>query len=463
MPKTINKILCRIAEFLSGKSKTPGPASPEAASRFRTDSAPEPLLREIEQLQKANRSLSGRAGKLQEYSRKLETLHQVIIRLQGCNSPRALRSCLVREIYHTLQFDRCAFLEVDAQALRLTVSETCGFEPGKWEKLNIRYPAAVFQNLFRSSALLLFTSPAKIPDPPTRQILQEVQARRFLFGLLGAPAPVNHQLAGEESFRELLDNLNPDLYEGIGTGLEKLREHLREYLSWDIFYVGGYLFIDYKSPSKRFTRYDIKILEMLLRTAGLLYQNLQMREQLKAFFIRAEKEAVTDHLTGLFNYRYFIQELHRELDRARRHGSPFVLLMLDVDYFKFYNDAFGHPAGDVVLKKLAKLLQKNTRSSDTVARYGGEEFAAICPELGKEGGMRIAEKLCRMVAAAPFPKEAEFSHQKITISIGAAAFPEDAVSAEELVRRADMALYEAKQNGRNRVRLYREGKEERDA
>lgn len=110
------------------------------------------------------------------------------------------------------------------------------------------------------------------------------------------------------------------------------------------------------------------------------------------------------------------------------------------------------------MKKLAKLLQKNTRSSDTVARYGGEEFVAICPELDKEGGKKIAEKLCRIVAAAPFPREAEFSHQKITISIGVAAFPEDAACAEDLVRRADLALYEAKQDGRNRVRMYVAGK-----
>ncbi len=463
MPKRIKKILSRIAGFLSGTPKTPGPEIPEALSRVQTGSTPGQLLREIEQLQKTNRLLSGRAGKLHEYSRKLETLHQVSIRLQNCNSPRALRSQLIEEICGILRFDRCAFLEVDAQTLRLTVSQAYGFEPGKWENLSIPYPAAAFQNLFRNSALLFFASPEKIPDSQTRQILQQIQARRFLFGLLGAPTPVNLPLAGEENFRELLANLNPDLYGGVGTGLEKLQQHLREYLSSDIFYVGGYLFMDYKSSSRRFTRYDIKILEMLLRTAGMLHQNLQMREQLKAFFIRAEKDALTDHLTGLFNYRYFIQELHREFDRARRHGSPFVLLMLDVDYFKFYNDAFGHPAGDLVLKKLAKLLQKNTRISDTVARYGGEEFVTICPELGKEGGMRIAEKLCRIVAAAPFPKEAEFSHQKITISIGVAAYPDDAASAEELVRRADIALYEAKQNGRNRVRLYREGKEERDA
>lgn len=463
MLEAIKKVLGRVSGFLSNMPEKPARESREAVSQPQTEPWAEPLLREIEQLQNTNRRLCGRANKLEEYSRKLEILHQVIIRLQGCHSPRALRSRLIEEICETLRFDRCAFLEVDAQALRLTVSEARGFEPGKWEKRSIPYPAAAFQNLFRKSALLFFASPKKIPDSQARQILQQIQARRFLFGLLGAPAPLNLPPPEEENFRELLASLFPTFGEESETGLEKLREHLREYLASDIFYLGGYLFIDYKAPSKPFTRYDIKILEMLLRAAGLMYQNLQMREQLKAFFIRAEKEAITDHLTGLFNYRYFIQEVHREFDRARRHGSPFVLLMLDVDYFKFYNDTFGHPAGDEVLKKLARLLQKNTRSSDTVARYGGEEFVAICPELDKEGGKKIAEKLCRIVAATPFPREAEFSHQKITISIGVAAFPEDAACVEELVRRADVALYEAKQSGRNRVRMYGEGKEGRNA
>lgn len=116
MPDAIKKILCRISEFLSATPEEPGRESREAVSQPRTESLPEPVLHELEQLQKANRLLSGRAGKLQEYSRKLETLHQVIIRLQCCHSPQALRSKLIQEICETLRFDRCAFLEVDAPA-----------------------------------------------------------------------------------------------------------------------------------------------------------------------------------------------------------------------------------------------------------------------------------------------------------------------------------------------------------
>jgi diguanylate cyclase (GGDEF)-like protein len=175
---------------------------------------------------------------------------------------------------------------------------------------------------------------------------------------------------------------------------------------------------------------------------------------LKEFFVRAEKDAITDHLTELFNFRYFTHQLDREFKRARRHHSEFVLLMLDIDFFKDYNDTFGHQAGDLVLKKIASALQKNTRGSDFVARYGGEEFAVICPEINKEEGRKIAEKLCNIIARTPFPREKMLVHQKVTISVGVAAYPGDAQTPQELIRSADIALYQAKQNGRNRVQLY---------
>ena len=193
---------------------------------------------------------------------------------------------------------------------------------------------------------------------------------------------------------------------------------------------------------------------MLLRTASLLYQNIRFREQLKELFIRAEKEAITDHLTNLANYRSFTQQLNREVNRARRHETQFALLMLDIDYFKVYNDTLGHQAGDIALKKVASLLLQNTRGSDFVARYGGEEFSIICPELSKDAGRQLAEKLCTIVAQTPFPHEDKLPHRKVTVSIGVAAYPDDSNEIQELVKLADRALYQAKENGRNQVQLY---------
>jgi diguanylate cyclase (GGDEF)-like protein len=450
-PKTFPR---QISEFLQGKREVVDTHKREIFRQKYQETIVDDLTLKVEQLQKANRRLKGQSDKLKDYSLKLETLLHIIIDLQLSESPLALKEKLVREICTNFQFDRCAFLEADYENMVLKIAAACGFERKDWENVEIEYEVPMFQRLFRNTQVLYFSSPDKIADPQSKKILRRIKAHQFLFGNLGTPVPGNHQLSFEEHLEELLADLIPHLYGQKHTDINIIQEHLREYLSSEIFYFGGYVFIDYKDPSKRFSRYDIKILEMLLRTASLVYQNLRMREQLKEFFVRAEKDAITDHLTELFNFRYFTHQLDREFKRARRHHSEFVLLMLDIDFFKDYNDTFGHQAGDLVLKKIASALQKNTRGSDFVARYGGEEFAVICPEINKEEGRKIAEKLCNIIARTPFPREKMLVHQKVTISVGVAAYPGDAQTPQELIRSADIALYQAKQNGRNRVQLY---------
>lgn len=445
----------QISEFLQGKREQVDARKQERIRQKYQRTIVNDLTTKVVQLQKANRLLKGRTDKLKDYSRKLEKLLHIIIDLQLSKSPAELRNKLVGAICTNFQFDRCAFLDANFEKMLLTVVASCGFgNRGEWENVYIQYDVPMFQRLFRKNQVLFFTSPDKIPDAQSRDILRRINARQFLFGILGAPIPGENQLSPEEHLDELLDNLIPRLHGEKISDIGIIKEHLREYLASEIFYFGGYLFIDYTDPAQRFSRYDIKILDMLLRTAGLLYQNLRMREQLKEFFVRAEKEAITDHLTGLHNYRYFTHQLSREFNRAQRHLSQFALLMLDIDFFKDYNDTFGHQAGDVVLKKVARALQKNTRKSDFVARYGGEEFVIICPELNKEGGKKIAEKLRNIIAGASFPLEEQLPHQKVTISIGVAAYPIDASTTEDLIRRADMALYKAKRQGRNQVQLF---------
>lgn len=445
----------QIGEFLQGKREQVDTRKREMVRQKYQQTIVNDLTTKVEQLQKTNRLLKGRTDKLKDYSEKLEKLLHIIIDLQLSESPAELRNKLVRAICSDLQFDRCAFLDANYEEMLLTVAASCGFgDKGEWENVSIQYDVPVFQRLFRKNQVLFFASPDKIPDAQSGTILKQINAGHFLFGILGTPIPGENQLSPEEHLDELLDNLIPRLHGEKISDIGIIKEHLREYLASEIFYFGGYLFIDYTDPARRFSSYDIKILDMLLRTAGLLYQNLRMREQLKEFFVRAEKEAITDHLTELHNYRYFTHQLNREFNRAQRHLSQFILLMLDIDYFKDYNDTFGHQAGDVVLKKVAQALKNNTRKSDFVARYGGEEFVIICPELNKERGRKIAEKLRDIIASTPFPLEEQLPHQKVTISIGVAAYPADASTTEALIRHADIALYKAKQQGRNRVQLF---------
>lgn len=166
---------------------------------------------------------------------------------------------------------------------------------------------------------------------------------------------------------------------------------------------------------------------------------------------RLQLLATTDGLTGLFNFRHFDTTLRAELRRSGRITAPLTLLMLDVDHFKDYNDHCGHPAGDEVLRGIAEQIRARLRATDIPCRYGGEEFAAILLDTGKEAGIEVAEELRRRIEETPFAGEACQPGGRLTVSIGVATYPPDGVSAEELLRASDRALYGAKQAGRNRV------------
>ena len=167
-----------------------------------------------------------------------------------------------------------------------------------------------------------------------------------------------------------------------------------------------------------------------------------------------KKLSQIDGLTELFNHRSFHTLLDQEMIRAKRYEHFLSLLMLDIDYFKKYNDANGHPAGDLALKKLAWILKQNIRSHDYVARYGGEEFAILIPEKGKEEAVIVANRLKRIVEETNFDKEYVLPGGNFSISIGVASYPIDAQNKNELIEHADQALYQAKLKGRNRVCIY---------
>ncbi len=198
-------------------------------------------------------------------------------------------------------------------------------------------------------------------------------------------------------------------------------------------------------------------LELLARVKSLLRLKQlhdELEEKLKELEEAREQLqelAITDGLTGLYNYRFFRERLGQEIDRAERHNLNLSMIMMDIDYFKNYNDTHGHPAGDVVLSTIASLLRNNVRKIDIPARYGGEEFALILLETNLENAAKVAEKLRRVVEEHPFPMEETQPGGRLTISAGVATFPEDAKTADDLIAVADRRLYRAKELGRNRV------------
>lgn len=158
-----------------------------------------------------------------------------------------------------------------------------------------------------------------------------------------------------------------------------------------------------------------------------------------------ESLATTDGLTGLKNHRAFQESLENEWKRATRYGTPLSLLMMDVDHFKEFNDEFGHPAGDQVLKQVARILTSECRSDSFVARYGGEEFAVILPNCGDDDANRIAERVRRGVETA------SWEQRSITASLGVATKQASTPNHAALIAQADAAMYRAKDDGRNRV------------
>lgn len=165
---------------------------------------------------------------------------------------------------------------------------------------------------------------------------------------------------------------------------------------------------------------------------------------------QAEELARRDGLTGLYNRRTFDSMLEDEILRTQRFNRPVSLLMLDIDYFKRVNDKYGHQAGDAILKGMSDLLVKQARAVDSVCRYGGEEIAVILPETDTVGAMNAAERLRAGVERQSFDI-GEGKAINITMSIGVATYPQQADSLEALVKASDVALYAAKEAGRNRV------------
>ncbi len=164
-----------------------------------------------------------------------------------------------------------------------------------------------------------------------------------------------------------------------------------------------------------------------------------------------DRQASTDPLTGLYNRAWFNPRLAAEVGSAREAMSPVSLLLFDIDRFRAVNDAHGHSAGDAILRSLAEIVAKSTRSTDVVARYGGEEFIVMMGDTNKDQASAYAERLRETIARTPFSVPGVDAPVQIAVSIGVSGFPEDGASAADLVKAADNALCAAKREGRNRV------------
>ena len=189
------------------------------------------------------------------------------------------------------------------------------------------------------------------------------------------------------------------------------------------------------------------IFEIISNQLAVSLENAQM-------YAKVEQMAITDGLTGLYNKRYFNERLEELVSRAERYGQKLALLIMDIDHFKSVNDTYGHPVGDFVLKEVAALLNESMRKTDLVARWGGEEFVVLLDSTGAESAMQKANQLREQASELSF--ETELGNFSVQISFGVTIFPFDTRKTDEMVEKADQALYHSKKNGRNQVTLFRD-------
>lgn len=162
------------------------------------------------------------------------------------------------------------------------------------------------------------------------------------------------------------------------------------------------------------------------------------------------KLATTDGLTELYNHRYFQEQMKLNVENSKRYGNEFSMIILDIDFFKKFNDTYGHQSGDAVLRQVAQTLKRSVRATDIACRYGGEEMSIILPNTGKNVAHSTAEKICERVSSNKFKLQGD-KEVSVTISLGVSTYPQDGQTSSELIEAADKRLYNAKNNGRNQV------------
>jgi len=251
---------------------------------------------------------------------------------------------------------------------------------------------------------------------------------------------------------------NPDLIltdvrMPIMDGIEVLREVKTKESDTEVIILTGHSDEATAIDCLRLGAYDyfckpLEDIDVLLTAVERVLEKRDLELKNRSLVKQLEELSIKDSLTGLYNYRYLQKCLDEDIERCRRYGHKFFILMIDADHFKDVNDTYGHLFGDHVLKKIGELISRELRSTDRLFRYGGEEFLVIMNEISKD---EVPPAVCRQMAAI---RNHTFTYEgqkaKVSVSMGGAFFPEDADSKVNLIKTADQALYRAKEAGRDR-------------
>lgn len=286
----------------------------------------------------------------------------------------------------------------------------------------------------------------------------EEDIRNLLSSLLSSEGYRIFTAANGRDGLMLFHEHNPDLIltdvrMPLMDGIEVLREVKTKESDTEVIILTGHSDEATAIDCLRLGAYDyfrkpLEDIDVLLTAVERVLEKRSLKIKNRYLLRQLEELSVKDPLTGLYNYRYLQTCLDEEINRSGRYDHTFFILMIDADHFKDVNDSYGHLFGDYVLKKLSRIICGELRSTDRVFRYGGEEFLVIMNEISKAEMLKVINRLMQAIREHVFRFEGE--ETKITVSMGAAFFPEDARDKVNLIKIADQALYRSKEAGRDR-------------
>ncbi len=305
-------------------------------------------------------------------------------------------------------------------------------------------------------------------EAPIRTLVSQV--------LVGEGYEVVEVASAEDALKVFRDNHFPlvisDIRMGRMSGLELLDEVKRLRPETLVVIMSAYVSIDSAIAALKAGAYDYLIkpfedLELIVSVVRRAMENIALIKERNSLVVHLKKSnkalkelsrrfrdlAIRDGLTGLYNHGYLLDALAGEVARAVRYDRHLSVIFLDVDHFKQFNDQFGHQRGDMVLRQVSQILKDEIRKTDIAARYGGEEFVLVLPETSKQDAFVVAEKVRKAVQESIANDVADEGPTTVTISAGVASYMEDGTDATELIAKADAAVYTAKNDGRNAVRL----------